>query len=108
MFAAVQVRSEYDGRVPHPRGLGEGGRDAGRSHSISNPVLKRGTMIPGIALMIALYGSCRLLNDGFKRHPGNTTATALTWIVSVVGIVGLCLLAVAINSQGAGRADIVP
>ena len=57
-------------------------------------------MIPAIALMIAVYGTGRLLNDGFKRHPNHAGATALTWIVSVLVILALWMLAVAINTQG--------
>jgi hypothetical protein len=57
-------------------------------------------MIPTIALMIALYGSARLLNDGCKRYPGNTVATVFTWIVSILAIIGLWILAIAINAQG--------
>ena len=59
-------------------------------------------MIPTIALMIAVYGSARLLNDGCKRHPGNSAATAFTWIVSGVAILILLILALFINTQGIG------
>jgi hypothetical protein len=58
-------------------------------------------MIPAIALMIAVYGSARLLNDGFKRHPGNSVATVFTWFVSAIGILILVVLALMVNSQGA-------
>jgi hypothetical protein len=57
-------------------------------------------MIPTIALMIAVYGSARLLNDGFKRHPGNSAATVFTWVVSIGAFIGLWILAIAINVQG--------
>jgi hypothetical protein len=57
-------------------------------------------MIPIIALMIAVYGSARLLNDGFKRHPGNSAATVFTWIVGVLAIIGLWILAILINLPG--------
>jgi hypothetical protein len=57
-------------------------------------------MIPVIALMIAIYGTGRLLNDGFKRHPQSAGATILTWTVSALAIVALWFLAIAINSQG--------
>ena len=58
-------------------------------------------MIPTIALMIAIYGSARLLNDGFKRHPGNVAFTVLTWIVSAIAILILLVLAFAVNHQAA-------
>jgi hypothetical protein len=57
-------------------------------------------MIPAIALMMAVYASARLLNDGFKRYPGNSTATIFTWIVGVLAIIGLWILAILINLQG--------
>lgn len=57
-------------------------------------------MIPAIALMIAAYGSARLLNDVFKRYPSNSTATIFTWIVSVIAILILLVLALMVNIQG--------
>ena len=65
------------------------------------------TMIPAIALMIAVYGSARLLNDGFKRHPANRAATALTWIVGVLAIIGLWIIAILINAQGTAAQNAV-
>ena len=56
-------------------------------------------MIPAIALMIAIYGSARLLNDGFKRYPGSSTATVFTWIVGILAIIGLWILAILVNLQ---------
>jgi len=60
-------------------------------------------MIPGIALMIAVYGSARLLNDVFKRYPGHAGATACTWVVAGLAIVALCVLALAINAAGVAQ-----
>ena len=57
-------------------------------------------MIPTIALMIAVYGSARLINDGCKRHPGSHTATAFTWFVVVLSVPFLWLLAIAVNNMG--------
>lgn len=57
-------------------------------------------MLPAMALMIAVYGTARLLNDGLDRHPKNAAATAFTWIVSAAAIVGLWILAILINLQG--------
>ena len=54
-------------------------------------------MIPTIALMIAVYGSARLLNDCSKRFPASASATVLTIIVSLVAIGILCLLGLLIN-----------
>jgi hypothetical protein len=54
-------------------------------------------MIPTIALMIAVYGSARLLNDCFKRYPASKPATIFTIIVSLVAIGILCLLGLLIN-----------
>lgn len=51
--------------------------------------------------MIAVYGIARLLNDGLKRHQTSTAATAITWIVSAIGIVGLFLLAIEVLTQSA-------
>jgi hypothetical protein len=62
-------------------------------------------MIPTIALMIAVYGSARLLNDGFKRHSGNSAATVFTWIVSILAIIGLWFLALLINLQGVSTSN---
>jgi hypothetical protein len=57
-------------------------------------------MIPAIALMIAVYGSARLLNDVCKRYPASSTATAFTLLVSILAIIGLWILAFLINIQG--------
>jgi hypothetical protein len=57
-------------------------------------------MIPAIALMIAIYGSARLINDGLKKHVGKVP-TALTWIVGALAIAGLWILAIAINHSAA-------
>jgi hypothetical protein len=58
-------------------------------------------MIPAIALMIAVYGSARLLNDISKRYPASSTATIFTWIVGGIAILILLVLALMVNSQGA-------
>jgi hypothetical protein len=55
--------------------------------------------------MIAVYGSARLLNDGFKRHSGNSAATVFTWIVSILAIIGLWFLALLINLQGVSTSN---
>lgn len=65
-------------------------------------------MLPAIALMIAVYGSARLLNDGCKRHPMSSVATAMTWTVAVIAIVALWLLAIMINSQGMSHSPLLP
>ncbi len=57
-------------------------------------------MIPAIALMIAVYGSVRLLNDISKRYPANSGATVFTWVVSILAIIALAILALMINAQG--------
>jgi len=57
-------------------------------------------MLPAIAFMIAAYGSARLINDGLKRHPDNSNATIITWIVSIIGIFILLLLALIVNHDG--------
>jgi hypothetical protein len=57
-------------------------------------------MIPTIALMIAVYGIARLMNDISKRYPGNSGATVFTWIVSILATIALGILAVLINAQG--------
>lgn len=52
-------------------------------------------MLPAIALLITIYGSCRLANDVLKRVlPGNDTqgqrtAAALTGLVFLVGLIAL-------------------
>lgn len=62
-------------------------------------------MIPAIALIIAVYGTGRLLNDGFARHPNHTGSSVFTWTVSLAAIAGLWLLAFAVNVQGMGAAS---
>ena len=56
-------------------------------------------MIPAIALMIAVYGTARLLNDALARS-ASSMANTLTWCASIVGIGGLWFLALSITSQG--------
>ncbi len=54
-------------------------------------------MIPIIAVMIAVYGTGRLLNDCFARYPNSKYWTVLTWLISIVVIIVLLLLAVLMN-----------
>jgi hypothetical protein len=60
-------------------------------------------MIPILGLMIALYGSARLLNDIGKRYPRITAFTVITWAVGLLTIAGLWLLALLMNLPN--RAD---
>ncbi len=63
-------------------------------------------MLPAIARMIAGYGTGRLLNDGLKRHPDSPGATAPTWFIAIVAIVGLWYLAMAINRGALSPSDL--
>jgi hypothetical protein len=79
------------------------------SGSIATISLNQGhaIMIPAIALMIAVYGSARLLNDGCKRHPTSNPATIVTWIVSILAIIGLWILVFLINFQGVSSSNLL-
>jgi len=58
-------------------------------------------MIPAIGLMIAVYGTARLLNDCLNRAPRESvSATVFMVVVSIGGIIGLWFLAFLINAQG--------
>ena len=59
-------------------------------------------MIPGIALMIAVYGSARLFNDAVGAHPElKTGPRTFLWLVWIAGSVALWYLAIAIFESGA-------
>ena len=59
-------------------------------------------MIPAIALMIAAYGSARLLNDCLARTKQTTTgATVLMVVISIGAILVLWSLAFMVNAAGA-------
>lgn len=64
-------------------------------------------MLPMIAMMIATYGCCRLLNDCLARHPGRT-GTVTMWLFSIFGGIVLCVLAVMILVSGASVGNLMP
>ena len=70
-------------------------------------------MIPAIGMLIAIYGTARLLNDGLNRFGGNATivgkiATALTIMVGGVGICGLWWVMVNMVSAGINTPSMSP
>ena len=56
-------------------------------------------MIPLIALMIAVYGTGRFLNDALKKHTGSW-ATVFTWLIGLGAIAVLWFLALMVNAAG--------
>ena len=80
--------------TPRPRGRGLVEASKGRHRTNQQQIKTTGkNMIPDIALMIAIYGTARLLNDGLKRHPQNTAGTILTWVLNITSAIFLILIA---------------
>jgi hypothetical protein len=65
-------------------------------------------MIPAIALMIAVYGTGRLLNDGLKRHPGSLPATIATWTIAIIFSGVLCFLGFQVNLAAMTPSSLTP
>lgn len=61
-------------------------------------------MIPAIALMIATYGTARLLNDCMAAE--GASSRGMMWFLSLLAIAALWLLALSVVASGSSLSNL--